>query len=64
MMQELTKAEVKALADASGLNIPEEDLPLLTIRLNGIMELLRSLEALPLDNIEPIPTLLTQREGL
>jgi Asp-tRNA(Asn)/Glu-tRNA(Gln) amidotransferase C subunit len=62
-MRELAEAEIKAFANASGIKVPEEDLPSLTIRFNGIMELLHSLEALPLYDVEPIPTLLTQREG-
>lgn len=59
-MRELNEAEVKALADASGIDVPEEDLSRLTIRFNGIMALLQPLEELPLKDIEPIPTLLTQ----
>jgi Asp-tRNA(Asn)/Glu-tRNA(Gln) amidotransferase C subunit len=62
-MRELNEPEVRALAEASGISVPEEDLSQLTIRLNGMLRLLQSLEALPLSDIEPIPTLLTQREG-
>jgi Asp-tRNA(Asn)/Glu-tRNA(Gln) amidotransferase C subunit len=60
-MHELNEAQVKALAEVSGISVPEEDLALLTIRLNGMLRLLEPLEALPLSEIEPIPTLLTQR---
>jgi Asp-tRNA(Asn)/Glu-tRNA(Gln) amidotransferase C subunit len=62
-MRELGKEEIKALAEASGVKVPEEDLPTLTVRFNGMMELMVQLEALPLEGVEPIPTLLTQREG-
>lgn len=62
-MRDLKEAEVKALASVAGVNVSEEDLPVLTIRLNGIIEIFQLLEALPLDGVEPIPTLLTQKEG-
>jgi hypothetical protein len=62
-MGDLDAAEVKALADAIGLNVPELELPLLVIRLNGMIRLLQPLEALPLDEVEPIPTLFTQWGG-
>jgi hypothetical protein len=60
-MRELHEAEVIALADAIDLNVPELELPLLVTRLNGMIRLLQPLEALPLDDVEPIPTLLTRR---
>jgi len=62
-MRELDEAGVKALADAIGVKVPEVDLPLLVIRLNGMIGLLQPLEALPLNDVEPVPTLLTQRGG-
>jgi len=62
-MRELDEAEVKALADAINVKVPEVDLPLLVIRLNGMIGLLQPLEALPLNDVEPVPTLLTQRGG-
>jgi Asp-tRNA(Asn)/Glu-tRNA(Gln) amidotransferase C subunit len=61
-MRELNEMEVKALAGMAGVNVMEEDLPGLTVRLSGIIEIIHKLESLPLDGIEPIPTLLTQRE--
>jgi hypothetical protein len=62
-MAELNELEIKALAEASGISVLEEDLPLLAIQLNGMLRLLKPLEALPLTEIESIPTLLTQRGG-
>jgi len=62
-MRELDEAEVKALADTMNVEVPEVDLPLLVIRLNGMIGLLQPLEALPLNSVEPVPTLLTQRGG-
>jgi len=62
-MRELDEAEVKALADVINVKVPESDVPLLVIRLNGMIGLLQPLEALPLNDVETIPTLLTQRGG-
>jgi Asp-tRNA(Asn)/Glu-tRNA(Gln) amidotransferase C subunit len=62
-MRGLTEAEVKALSDVAGVNIPQEDLTALTTRLNGLMDIFQILESLPLDKMEPIPTLLTQRDS-
>jgi hypothetical protein len=62
-MDDLNEAEVKALAEDIGLNVSEPELSLLVIRLNGMMKLLQPLEALPLDQVEPIPTLFTQWGG-
>jgi Asp-tRNA(Asn)/Glu-tRNA(Gln) amidotransferase C subunit len=61
-MQELNEMDVKTLAGMADVNVTEEDLPGLTIRLNGLIEIFQKLESLHLDGIEPIPTLLTQRE--
>jgi hypothetical protein len=62
-MDDLNEAEVKALAEDIGLNVSEPELSLLVIRLNGMMKLLQPLETLPLDQVEPIPTLFTQWGG-
>ena len=62
-MRELQVSDVKALSDVAGMNVSEEDLPVLTIRLNGIIEMFQILKSLPLDDMEPIPTLLSQKEG-
>lgn len=62
-MHDFNEAEVKAMADAVGVKVSEADLPLLTIRLNGMIAHLQPLEVLPLDDLEFIPSLLTQRGG-
>ena len=61
-MRELNQEQVRALADAADLKVPEEEMGRLTVRLNGMFELLYKLDSLPLDDAEIIPTLLTQRE--
>ncbi len=61
-MEELRVQEVKGLAEAAGVKVPEIELQLLTVRLNGMLGLLEQLNSLPLDKIEIIPTLLTQRK--
>lgn len=61
-MRELNQAQVRALADAADVKVPEGEVGLLTVRLNGMLELLHQLDSLPLDDAEIIPTLLTQRE--
>jgi Asp-tRNA(Asn)/Glu-tRNA(Gln) amidotransferase C subunit len=61
-MRELNESEVKVLAGMAGVNVTEEDLPGLAVRLSGIIEIFQKLESLPLNGVEPIPTLLTQRE--
>ena len=62
-MGDLNADEVRSLAAACGLTVPDQELSILTTRFNGMMELLKPLNTLPLDNEEIIPTLLTQREG-
>ncbi len=61
-MSELKDEEVKALADAAGVKIPDVELQRLTVRLNGLLGLLEPLKSLPLDDTEIIPTLPTQRK--
>jgi hypothetical protein len=63
-MYEINEAVVEAIASAVGVKIPEEELALLTIRLNGMIALLQPLEVLPLNDMELIPTLLTRGEGV
>jgi hypothetical protein len=60
-MRELTPEEVKALAAAAGIQILKPELPLLTVRLNGMLLLIDPLSTLPLEDAEIVPTLLTQR---
>lgn len=61
-MRELKVKEVKSLIEAMGEKVPEAELSLLTVRLNGMLELLYQLESLPLDDTEIILTLLMQRK--
>jgi Asp-tRNA(Asn)/Glu-tRNA(Gln) amidotransferase C subunit len=61
-MGDLNADEVRSLAAACGLTVPDQELPILTTRFNGMMDLLKPLDTLPLENEEIIPTLLTQRE--
>ena len=62
-MRELQESDVKALSVAAGVNVSQEDLPVLTVRLNGLMEMARILESLLAKDLEPIPTLLMPKEG-
>jgi hypothetical protein len=61
-LRELKVKEVKALVEAVGEKVTEAELSPLTVRLNGMLELLYQLKSLPLDNAEIIPTLLMQRK--
>ena len=60
-MRELKAKEVKALIEVMGEKVSEAELSRLTVRLNGMLELLYQLKSLPLDDTEIIPTLLIQR---
>ncbi len=62
-MGALQELDVKTLAIAAGVKVSPEDLPVLTVRLNGLMDMARILESLPLADVEPVLTLLTQKEG-
>ena len=61
-MREFEMQEVKALLEAMGEKVNEAELSPLTVRLNGMLELLYQLESLPLNDTEIIPTLLMQRK--
>jgi hypothetical protein len=52
----LSPQQVRALARALGLPMTAEDLAEVTHRLNGLLDALAPLEALPLDTVEPVPT--------
>jgi hypothetical protein len=56
-VRELTPAEVRAMADAAGLPMTDADLEEVTHRLNAFLEALAPLGSLPLEQIEPWPTL-------
>ncbi|HKQ63958.1 MAG TPA: hypothetical protein VJZ73_03065 [Methylomirabilota bacterium] len=53
-MSELTTEQVGALAAALGLPVTAEDLVEVTHRLNGLIDALEPLAALPLETIEPV----------
>lgn len=59
-MRELSIGDIRILAEAAGVRVPEEDLAALAVRLNGNLELLPYLEAMPLADVEPVPNLLSQ----
>jgi hypothetical protein len=54
-MNDLTPAEVRALATALGLAPTDDDLTEVTHRLNAMRDALAPLAALPLDTVEPTP---------
>jgi hypothetical protein len=56
-MADLTRDHVGALIGALGVPTTEEDLAEITHRLNGFLDALGELAALPLDSVEPWPTL-------
>ena len=53
-MSELTTEQVGALAAALGLPVTAEDLVEVTHRLNGLIDALEPLAALPLETVEPV----------
>jgi hypothetical protein len=53
-MNELTPEQVGALAAALGLPVTAEDLLEVTHRLNGLIDALEPLAALPLETVEPV----------
>lgn len=52
---DLTPEHVQGLAEALGLSLAAEDLAEVTHRLNGLLDALAPLQALPLDTVEPVP---------
>ncbi len=61
-MKDLKIEDVKSLLQAIGTQVPEDELPLLTVRINGLLGLFEKLRSLPLEQTPIIPTLLTQRK--
>jgi hypothetical protein len=53
----LTPEQVMALVRAGGLRVSADDLPEITVRVNAFLDALASLDALPLDSVQPIPAL-------
>lgn len=66
-MPDLTGAEVRALANASGINIPDDLLPEVRESLNGLLEALEAITEPDVANIEPLPIIASptarQQEG-
>ncbi len=58
-MPDLTDAEVRALANASGINIPDDLLPEVRESLNGLLEALDAVTEPDVANIEPLPIILS-----
>ena len=54
-MEELSPAQVEAMAAALGLSMSPDDLAEVTHRLNALLEALEPLGELPLDEVEPVP---------
>jgi hypothetical protein len=54
---DLTAEHVRGLAEALGLSLPAEDLAEVTHRLNGLLDALAPLQALPIDTVDPVPAL-------
>jgi hypothetical protein len=52
---DLTPADVRALASAFGLALTGDDLAEVTHRLNAMRDALAPLAALPLEPVEPVP---------
>ena len=57
-MPDLGPADVRALAQAAGLRLTEDDLAEVTHRVNAFVEALAPLAALPLETVEPLPVAL------
>lgn len=53
----LSATEVRTMAQAAGLAIDDDDLPEITHRLNAFLDALAPLASLPLERVEPWPTL-------
>ena len=56
-MSDLTSEQVGALAAALGLPVTPDDLTEVTHRLNALIEALAPLGELPLETVEPVPSL-------
>ena len=58
-MPDLTDAEVRALANASGINIPDDLLPEVRESLNGLLEALDAITEPDVAGIEPLPIIIS-----
>jgi hypothetical protein len=54
-MPELSPEQIRALADATGLALTEDDLAEVAHRVNAFVDALVPLQGLPLDTVEPLP---------
>jgi hypothetical protein len=57
-MVDLTKAEVRALGHAVGLEIQDPELTEVTYSLNAVLGVLDAINPLGLENIEPLPIII------
>jgi hypothetical protein len=54
-MPDLTPEKIRALADAAGFELSDDDLDEVTHRVNAFLDALAPLAALRLDEVEPTP---------
>ena len=59
-MPDLNDAEVRALAHASGIAIPDDLLPEVRESLNGLLEALDAITEPDVADVEPLPIILSQ----
>ncbi len=62
-MDELTEAEIAALAKAAGINIPSHLITEVGYSLNGLLEALGQIEVPGLDAVEPLPIVTPPTSG-
>ena len=61
-MADLTEAEIEALARAAGLEIDEPYLTAVSYQLNAILEAIDRIPDSGLDEIEPLPIILSPQD--
>jgi Asp-tRNA(Asn)/Glu-tRNA(Gln) amidotransferase C subunit len=61
-MADLTEAEIEALARAAGLEIEEPYLTAVSYQLNAILEAIDRIPDSGLDEIEPLPIILSPQD--
>ncbi len=63
-MADLSESEIRALAKAAGVEIPEHLLPEVGYSLNGLLETLENISVPDWEQIEPLPIVLPhERSG-
>ncbi len=55
-MSVVTAAQIKALAELAGVSVPDERLDALVYRVQGMLDGVKAIEALPLADEEPANT--------